>query len=741
VTSPMTPAVEGGAGQANEDLRAALDAVVRESLRPVALGLGVLYLVFAVSHALLLPKSVATPMAVLAAGTAVALLGLHYALSRRAIPLRWAHPVGAFVAGLALLNSLLHIYLTAEPRQTTNLMLLVVGAGFFFLSAGWLTLVLAAALAGWGVVVSLASPSAAWLHFGFALFTATVLAVLVHTVRVRALRRLERLRLQEDLQRARLEKALHAVQWSERRLGTLLESAPQGLVLVNDDGCITLVNAGIEQMFGYDREELLGHPLGQLIPESLRGVHAEYCAGYFDNPSVRPMGTGLDLVGRRKDGTALPVDISLSHIMTEDETLAIAFIVDITRRKQAEQALQEYSERLEDMVEERTQELREAQAQLLAQQRLQQEIELAAQIQVSLLPRQVPSLDGFEFAAKALPARYVGGDLYDFVLCGEQAYHIVLADIAGKGVPAAMLALTARTLLRAETDHDDSPANILSNVNRSFYEDLAHAEMFITFLTARLDAPTGTLTYASAGHTETLWWQQADQTCHTLPSTGLPIGIFPDAVIAEETLVLRPGDVLVFYSDGVTEASNRRDELFGLDRLRDLVDTHARLPADELCQVVVEDVEAFCAGVPRSDDLTLVVLKALPRTVSFTYPATLENLHEVTTLVRQAASAYGDDFAYQMELATSEIVTNVIKHAYHLSSGEVRGQITLLPDQAQLDLYDDGVSFDPSSIPAPDLTEPQEGGYGLYIADQMVDELVYTPASPEGNHWRMTKHA
>ena len=271
------------------------------------------------------------------------------------------------------------------------------------------------------------------------------------------------------------------------------------------------------------------------------------------------------------------------------------------------------------------------------------------------------------------------------------------------------------------------------------YEDLTHAEMFITFFAARLNARLGTLTYANAGHTEALWWQQASRTCHALPATSLPIGINADLPILEETLTLRPGDALVFYSDGITEAANPHDELFGLDRLIAILSDHAHLSASDLAQVIVEAVETFRADEPRSDDLTLIVLKVLPRTISFTYPATLDHLHEVTTLVQQVASAYGSDFAYQMELAASEIVTNVIRHAYSLSPGEMCGQITLLPNQIQLDLYDDGAAFDPSLLPPLDLSEPCEGGYGLFVARQLTDELTYTPATPDGNHWRLVK--
>lgn len=740
---PLTPrpdeAAQPSAAAADPALNAALDAVAFESLRPVALGLGVLYLIFAISHALVLPASIAPLMAAVAAATALVMFGLRFVLARRPIPPRLAHPLGAGIAGLAFLNSLLHLYLTGEPQQTTNLMLLIVGAGFLLLSTRLFALLIAATLGAWVVVAARSAPSPAWLHFGFALFTATVLAAIVHTVRTRTLRRLERLRLEERGQRAHLEKALRAVQWSERRMGTLLESASEGIVIVREDSRIALVNARIEELFGYSREELLGRSVGQLVPTSLQEAHAGHCADYFHNPRTRPMGAEANLVGRRKDGSEFPVDISLSPVTTPEETLTLAFVLDITRRRQAEEVLQRHSEQLEEMVEERTRELRVAQAQILSQQRLQQEIELAAQVQASLLPRRVPTFEGFEFAAAALPARYVSGDLYDFIVTGPQTCFIILADIAGKGIPAALLTSTARTLVRAETEHEDSPAAILTNVNRSLSSDLEQAEMFITFLVARLDTQTGIVTYANAGHTETLCWRQASQTGSLLAATGMPIGILADASIDEETITLRPGNTLVFYSDGILEASNAQGELLGADRLLGLLSRHDHLPAHALCQTILDAVETFQAGAPISDDVTLVILRALPRRVPFRYPATLEYLRKLTGLVRQAASVYGSDFAYQMELAASEVVTNVIKHAYTGAGGEIRGQITLLPNRVELDLYDDGAPFDLPSIPPPDLAEPHEGGYGLLIVRKAVDEVTYTPASPDGNHWRLVK--
>jgi serine/threonine-protein kinase RsbW len=132
-----------------------------------------------------------------------------------------------------------------------------------------------------------------------------------------------------------------------------------------------------------------------------------------------------------------------------------------------------------------------------------------------------------------------------------------------------------------------------------------------------------------------------------------------------------------------------------------------------------------------------VVLKARPRAVAFSYPGELEHLNAATGFIREAVLAYGETFASQMELAASEIITNVMRYAYRELSGDVDGEITLLPDRVRLDLYDHGASFDPAAVPDPDLENSQEGGYGLYIVRQIMDEVTYTPDTPNGNHWRL----
>jgi anti-sigma regulatory factor (Ser/Thr protein kinase) len=220
--------------------------------------------------------------------------------------------------------------------------------------------------------------------------------------------------------------------------------------------------------------------------------------------------------------------------------------------------------------------------------------------------------------------------------------------------------------------------------------------------------------------------------------------VLPDLAVPERRIGVCPGDILLFYSDGVTEAERERDEFFGTDRLEALVRQHAALPAAALAQAVVDAVDGFSRGV-RSDDLTLIVVKALPRAVPFHCASELGPIEDALELVRALGQPYGESFAYELELAVSEILTNVIQHAYQGKGGEIRGEFRLEADRVQVDVYDRGVPFELAAVPdltaepAPDPRRPGERGYGVHIVRQVMDEVDYWPSTGAGNHWRLVK--
>ncbi len=398
--------------------------------------------------------------------------------------------------------------------------------------------------------------------------------------------------------------------------------------------------------------------------------------------------------------------------------------------------------------------------QILVQERMQRELEIAAEIQVSLLPHGLPQIPGVEFAVASLPATEVGGDFYDFISLDEDHLGIVVGDVAGKGVPAAMLTSLARTILRVEAGYGHLPQRVITRTNHALMQDLQHAEMFVTALVAYLDWHNLTLTYANAGHTPGLWWRAGQATFEPLAATTPPLGIHVTGLGGDQTLHLSPGDFVLFYTDGVTEAKSPEDQLFGSDRLKEALVAHAGGTADDLVQSVLSAVRAFRRDTPWSDDVTMIAMRVKPSAapehsqsepvVEFAVPADLGSLDSISEHVTHAcrllpdlpASPASDDFIYLVELAVSEICTNIIQHSYLMTGGEIRGRLTLLADGIQVDLYDDGESFDPATIPepAPQLDSLSEGGYGLHIVRQIMDEVTYQANTPNGNHWRLIKY-
>ncbi|MBN1887706.1 MAG: GAF domain-containing sensor histidine kinase [Thermoflexales bacterium] len=239
------------------ELRTALDQVVLDSLRPVAVGVGALYAFFTVAHVLLLPPNMAILMSPIAAVTVVAMVGLYLALGRRRVPSRWAHPLGAVVAAFVLLNTLSRLYLDLRfhpesgPLQTSNVMLLIVGAGALLLSARWLALVVGVSIAGVLGGMWLGPASNSWQHFMFSLLSATVLSVIVHIARVRTTRRLESLRMQDERQKAELAGALDSAEKARRSLETVIAVEQRIASILNLDTLLSEVAELIKERFGY----------------------------------------------------------------------------------------------------------------------------------------------------------------------------------------------------------------------------------------------------------------------------------------------------------------------------------------------------------------------------------------------------------------------------------------------------------------------------------------------------------
>lgn len=238
---------------------------------------------------------------------------------------------------------------------------------------------------------------------------------------------------------------------------------------------------------------------------------------------------------------------------------------------------------------------------------LEREMAIARSIQTQLLPKAFPRLPGVDIFGFSVPARHVGGDCYDVVDIGDGRMAFTIGDVSGKGTPAALLMANVQATVRALTDTCGSPRELVARVNRlvcGFTDD----GVFVTFFYGVLDYRTGELRYVNAGHNPPCVLR-ADGRKEYLTEGGLVIGLIPGAEYEEGHALLASGDNLVLYTDGVTEATNPEDEMFGVARLEELLVEHRHATAREIEERVYTHIKDFAAGAPQADDLTMVVVK------------------------------------------------------------------------------------------------------------------------------------
>jgi sigma-B regulation protein RsbU (phosphoserine phosphatase) len=247
--------------------------------------------------------------------------------------------------------------------------------------------------------------------------------------------------------------------------------------------------------------------------------------------------------------------------------------------------------------------------------RLEREIQMARQVQASLLPTQVPQIPGWEFVARWLPARQVAGDYYDFIEAADGNLGMVVADVSDKGMPAALFMALTRSFVRASVDASLPPRDGMLRANRLICAD-SESGMFVTLFYALLEAERNALTYINAGHNPPLYFQMGKRpgqgALSRLGRTGMALGVDDGAVYDQRTLALNPGDFVVMYTDGVTDAFNPQGESFGMDRLESLILANRDRSAAEIVDAVERAVQNFTAAAPLFDDITLLVARRIP---------------------------------------------------------------------------------------------------------------------------------
>jgi sigma-B regulation protein RsbU (phosphoserine phosphatase) len=248
----------------------------------------------------------------------------------------------------------------------------------------------------------------------------------------------------------------------------------------------------------------------------------------------------------------------------------------------------------------------------VARERIEEELAVGRNIQLSLLPKDPPEIAGWEFAATYKAARQVSGDFYDFFTLpgNEGRIGMVIADVVDKGVPAALFMALSRTVIRTMALSGRAPASALKKANQLILKD-SRASLFLTAFYATLNPQSGSLKYANAGHNRPMWLQADTGECHDLTAEGRLLAVLDTLELEEREITLKNGDFLVMYTDGVTEAMNLESEVFGEKRLKSIVERSVGVSAQAMLNGIMQAVSEFVTDAPLSDDLTLVVVRRI----------------------------------------------------------------------------------------------------------------------------------
>lgn len=367
--------------------------------------------------------------------------------------------------------------------------------------------------------------------------------------------------------------------------------------------------------------------------------------------------------------------------------------------------------------------------------RLDKELEFAREIQSAALPNVFPPYprkNEFDIFALMTAAKEVGGDFYDFFLLGQNGSHVgvVIADVSGKGIPAALFMMSAKTLIKNFAETGMSPAEVFNHTNRELCEN-NEAGMFVTAFMGILEIETGKFTYVNAGHNPPLI-KRADGGFERMKlKPGFMLGAFDSFEYQQEKTHLSGGDNVFLYTDGVTEAQNNALQLFGDERLHDVLNKNSDKTPKELLTMVQEAVVKYADGAEQSDDLTMLALSYHPKTI--TVPAEIEHQNKVMAFVNERlekASAPAEIIA-KTDIVLDEVFTNICNYAYAPSKGEVKIRCCVggHPAFLSLEFRDTGKPFNPLNKADPDITasieDRQIGNLGIFMVKQIMDSIEY----------------
>ena len=369
--------------------------------------------------------------------------------------------------------------------------------------------------------------------------------------------------------------------------------------------------------------------------------------------------------------------------------------------------------------------------------RIDKELEYAKQIQLSALPTNFPDNEDFRIYAQMIAAKEVGGDFYDFYKLSDTTVAFLAADVSGKGIPAAMFMMTAKTIIKDLAESGMAVNDIFTKANEKLCEN-NESGMFVTAWMGILDLTTGNVQFANAGHNPPLL-KRADGSFEYLKTrAGFVLAGMEGVRYRSGEITLKEGDRLFLYTDGVPEATNEENKLYGEDRLLSFMNQNATTEAVELLPALKANIDEFVGNAPQFDDITMLMFDYKPKKggehmTNKTFPAKIESLSEVLGFVEETLEGFACPMKIQTAIcvAMEEVFVNIAHYAYKDGVGDMTLLIGFDEDSRTVTfrMTDKGVPFDPLKKPDPDITLSAEerdiGGLGIFIAKKTMDSLTY----------------
>lgn len=375
---------------------------------------------------------------------------------------------------------------------------------------------------------------------------------------------------------------------------------------------------------------------------------------------------------------------------------------------------------------------------LREKERIGAELSLATNIQANMLPRIFPAFpdhNEFDIYATMQPAKEVGGDFYDFFMVDDHSIAIVIADVSGKGVPAALFMVIAKTLIKNYAQTGMDPMNVFTRVNQLLC-DGNEVSLFVTAWMGILDLETGELTYVNAGHNPPLIKRGNGGFTYLRGRPGFVLAGMDSVRYKQNSIMLDPGDKIFLYTDGVTEAMDSSKNMYGETRLSAYINNHGCDSARDVLVGVKADIDEFVGEAEQFDDITMLMLHYQKRKgrdgIKFIeLPARVESLSDATAFVEKELEKADCPMkaAMQINVALEEMFVNVASYAYPVEYGTVRLGVSVGGGSVMLRITDRGIPFDPLACTDPDTSLSAEerdiGGLGIFMVKKTMDEVRY----------------